>query len=55
MVDVMQVRIAAAEQAADQARRQAQDAHDRAAAAERADAAWREGGRLARAWRAWRE
>jgi hypothetical protein len=54
MVDVMQAQIAAAQQAADRARAEAQAAQDRAEAAERADAAWRAGGRLARAWRAWR-
>jgi hypothetical protein len=50
----LRVQLAAAEQTADQARRQAQAAQDNAEALREAHAAWRTGGRLARAWRAWR-
>jgi hypothetical protein len=53
-LDATQAQLAAAEQAAVQARRQAQAAQDSADAASLALDAAKAGGRLARAWRAWK-
>lgn len=52
--DVLRGRLDAAQQAADQARAAAQDAQQTAEGLRQADAVRRAGGRLVRAWRAWR-